>query len=104
MKKQAQLQQASREYARNKELFDSKVITETEFNTAQYNLAVGKASVQSSQVNLDKARQNLAYTNIYSPIDGVVVERNVDRGQTVASSLPAPQIFLVANALLPFGS
>ena len=57
------------------------------------------ADVKSAQVALDRARQNLAYTNIYAPIDGVVVERNVQQGQTVAASLSAPQLFLIANDL-----
>ena len=55
--------------------------------------------MKSAQVTLERARQNLAYTNIYAPIDGVVVERNVDVGQTVAASLSAPQLFLIANDL-----
>jgi HlyD family secretion protein len=75
------------------------VITATEFGTAQSNYEVGKANLKSSQIALDKAKQNLAYTNIYSPIDGVIVERNVQEGQTVAASLSAPQIFLIANDL-----
>ena len=96
---QAELAQARREYDRNKQLFDRKVLTEAEFNDTQYRLAVAQASVKSAQVTLDRARQNLAYTSIYAPIDGIVVERNVDVGQTVAASLSAPQLFLIANDL-----
>lgn len=55
--------------------------------------------MKSAQVALDRARQNLAYTDIHAPIDGVVVERNVQQGQTVAASLSAPQLFLIANDL-----
>jgi HlyD family secretion protein len=55
--------------------------------------------VKSAQVALERAKRNLEYTNIYAPIDGVVVERNVDLGQTVAASLSAPQLFLIANDL-----
>jgi HlyD family secretion protein len=55
--------------------------------------------VKSAQVALDRARKNLGYTEIYAPIDGVVVQRNVDVGQTVAASLSAPQLFLIANDL-----
>ena len=55
--------------------------------------------MKSAQVALDRARQNLSYTEIHAPIDGVVVERNVDVGQTVAASLSAPQLFLIANDL-----
>ncbi|HEX7828803.1 MAG TPA: efflux RND transporter periplasmic adaptor subunit, partial [Thermoanaerobaculia bacterium] len=60
---------------------------------------VANANVKSARVALERARQNLSYTNIYAPIDGVVVERNVDSGQTVAASLSAPQLFLIANDL-----
>lgn len=96
---QAERSQARREYDRNKQLFDRKVLTEAEFNNAQYSLAITNASVKSAQVTLDRARQNLSYTSIYAPIDGIVVERNVDVGQTVAASLSAPQLFLIANNL-----
>jgi HlyD family secretion protein len=96
---QADLERSKAEYDRNKTLFDQKVLTATEFNTAQYNYTVAQASVKSAQVALDRARKNLDYTEIYAPIDGVVVQRNVDVGQTVAASLSAPQLFLIANDL-----
>jgi HlyD family secretion protein len=95
----AQNAQAKAEYDREKSLFDQKIITESEFQTALTNYTVGQANVRSAQIALDKARQNLSYTNIYSPIDGVIVERDVDVGQTVAASLSAPQLFLIANDL-----
>ena len=96
---QAQLTQAQAEYERNKQLFDAKVITASEFGNVESTLAVQQAAVKSARIALDRARQNLSYTNIYSPIDGVIVERNVDVGQTVASSLSAPTLFLIANDL-----
>ena len=96
---QADLDRSKAEYDRNKVLYDQKVLTATEFTTAQYNYTVAQASVKSAQVALDRARKNLSYTEIYAPIDGVVVERNVDVGQTVAASLSAPQLFLIANDL-----
>jgi HlyD family secretion protein len=96
---QADLDRSKAEYERNKTLYDQKVLTATEFTTAQYNYTVAQAGVKSAQVALDRARKNLAYTEIYAPIDGVVVQRNVDVGQTVAASLSAPQLFLIANNL-----
>ena len=96
-KAQAQLTQAQDDYSRNKQLFDAKVITASEFGTYQSNFSVDQASVKSAQIALDRAKQQLAYTNIYSPIDGVVVARDVDVGQTVAASLSAPELFLLAN-------
>src|SRR5688572_4770807 len=95
----AELDQAERDHERNRQLFERKVITESEFSAVQYQLAIANASVKSAQVTLDRARQNLSYTSIYAPIDGIVVERNVDVGQTVAASLSAPQLFLIANNL-----
>ena len=96
---QAQLVQARAEYNRNKPLAEQKFISASEFETIETNLAVARASVRSAQVALERAKQNLSYTNIYAPIDGVVVERNVDVGQTVAASLSAPQIYLIAQDL-----
>ena len=96
---QSQLTLAKQEYERQKTLFDAKVITASEFGTTQSTYEVDKANLKSAQIALDKARQNLAYTNIYAPIDGVVVERTVDVGQTVAASLSAPELFLIANDL-----
>jgi HlyD family secretion protein len=98
-KAQAQLLQAQQEYNRNEPLFKQQFISATEFGTMQVNLSVAQAGVKSAQVALDKARQNLSYTNIYAPINGVIIERNVDVGQTVAASLSAPQIFLIAQDL-----
>src|SRR5207237_9878723 len=66
---------------------------------ARANYSVAQANAKSASVAVSRARQNLAYTNIYSPIDGIIVERNVDVGQTVAASLSAPQLFLIANDL-----
>ena len=96
---QAQLSLAQAEYARNKQLFDAKIVTASEFGTVQSNFSVQQANVKSARIALERAQKNLAYTNIYAPIDGVIVERNVDVGQTVAASLSAPQLFLIANDL-----
>ena len=95
----AQLVQTKAEYDRNKLLHDQKIVTDPEFNTAQLNYQVAKANSTSAQIALDKARQNLSYTSIYAPMDGIVVERDVDVGQTVAASLSAPQLFVIAKDL-----
>jgi HlyD family secretion protein len=96
---QAEFEQAQREFDRNEGLFERKVLTEVEFNTAKYGLAVARANVKSAQVALDRAKQNLAYTEIYAPIDGIIVERSVDVGQTVVASMQTPQLFLMAQDL-----
>lgn len=96
---EAQLSLAQSEYARSKQLFDAKVLSASEFATTQSNFSVQQAAVKSAQIALQRAKQNLSYTAIYAPINGVIVERNVDVGQTVAASLSAPQLFLIANDL-----
>jgi HlyD family secretion protein len=96
---QAQLSLAQSEYARNKQLFDAKIVTASEFGTVESNFSVQQANVKSARIALERAQKNLGYTAIYAPIDGVIVERNVDVGQTVAASLSAPQLFLIANDL-----
>ena len=93
------LAQARREYDRNKQLFDSRVLAETEIEASTVKLATAEADRKSAQVALERAQRNLSYTAIYAPINGIVVERNVDVGQTVAASLSAPQLFLIANDL-----
>jgi HlyD family secretion protein len=96
---QATMQQVQGDYERNKQLYEWKAITASEFSAVQSNYSVHKADVKSAQIALDRARQNLAYTRIYAPIDGVIVERNVDVGQTVAANFSTPQLFLIANDL-----
>jgi HlyD family secretion protein len=95
----ATLEQAQGDYTRNKQLFEWKIITASEFSATQSNFSVQKANVKSARIALERARQNLAYTKIYAPIDGVIVERNVDVGQTVAANFSTPQLFLIANDL-----
>jgi HlyD family secretion protein len=96
---QAQLALAQAEYQRNKQLFDAKIVTASEFGTVESNFSVQQANVKSARIALERAQKNLGYTAIYAPIDGVIVERDVDVGQTVAASLSAPQLFLIANDL-----
>jgi len=95
----AGLQQAQADYTRNRPLFENKVITAEEFQGYEYKLRVAQADLKSAEVTMQRARRNLGYTEIYAPIDGIVVERNVDVGQTVAASFSAPQLFLIANDL-----
>ncbi len=96
---QAQLAQAKAEYDRNQTLFDAKVITATEFTTIQVTYQLAQSNVKSAQISLDRNKQNLAYTSIHSPIDGVIVSRAVELGQTVTASLSTPEIFRIAESL-----
>lgn len=95
----AELEQAERDLARNEALHEQQVITDSELDAARYQKAVASASFASASVNLERARRNLEYTEIRAPIDGLVVERSVDVGQTVAASMSAPTLFVLARDL-----
>lgn len=98
-KAQAQYDQSARELDRTKVLVSKNLAAQTELETAKYNADVARASLRSAQAQLDRARINLKYAAITAPIDGTVIARNVDVGQTVAASLSAPTLFLIANDL-----
>jgi len=95
----ADLVAARRDYSRTNQLVSQGLSARSAFDTVEATLAIANANVKSARVGLDRARQNLSYTSILAPTDGVVVERNVDEGQTIAASLSAPQLFLLANDL-----
>jgi HlyD family secretion protein len=75
------------------------MMTDNDYVAAQAGFEQSKANLLAARVNLEKAEQDLRYTYVYAPIDGIVVQRNVDVGQTVASSFSAPQLFLIASDL-----
>lgn len=95
----AELDQANRTLARATELFQEKVATTSDLETAQYQFDVAAASLEQSQVGLERAQRNLEYTEIRAPIDGLVIERAVEVGQTVAASMSAPVLFILAGDL-----
>jgi len=93
-------------YERDGELLKEKVVSHDQldsqlslFHQAEAQVALDEAAVQQQQASLQAARLNLNYTNIVSPVDGTVVSRNVDQGQTVAASYQTPTLFLVAKDL-----
>ncbi|MBC5838965.1 efflux RND transporter periplasmic adaptor subunit [Flavobacterium muglaense] len=86
-------------YSRQKTLFDNKVISKSDYDEALYQLNNAKSIVSQRASDLAKAKTNLSYANIYSPIDGVVLSRAVEEGQTVAASLSTPTLFTIAEDL-----
>jgi HlyD family secretion protein len=96
---EAQAAQARSDQDRNRRLSSEGLIAANLLEQGGSAALVADATVRSANVALDRAKQNLSFTSIYAPIDGVVVERNVNNGQTVAASLAAPQLFLIANDL-----
>src|SRR5215813_3998601 len=96
---QAGLEFAKANAARIQELFGRKTSSQADLDQAIANLHTAEANVKIKQGALDKARADLEHCTITSPIDGVVISRSVDVGQTVAASLQAPVIFAIANDL-----
>jgi HlyD family secretion protein len=86
-------------YNRTKALSDKKLIAESDFDQTLYDFQKAKANLKTAQLNYDKAIINLNYSYIYSPIDGVILSRAVDEGQTVAASFSTPTLFSIANDL-----
>jgi HlyD family secretion protein len=105
-KAEAQALDAGRQLTRSQDLATRKLIAPADLDTAQATADAARAgvdaaqgAVEQAQAALHQARINLAYTDIFSPTDGVVISRNVDVGQTVAASLQAPTLFVIAEDL-----
>jgi HlyD family secretion protein len=98
-RRRAEVNLRTQELDRLRKLSEQDLVAESEAEVAESNLAVAKADLVSAQASLEGAKQNLAYATIRAPIDGVVVERTVDVGQTVAASLSSPQLFRIAEDL-----
>jgi len=96
---QATLELARVNAKRTQELFAKKTSSQADVDQAMATLHQSEANVKIKQGALDKARADLEHCTITSPIDGVVISRSVDVGQTVAASLQAPIIFAIANDL-----
>ena len=99
LKAAAELQQAEAEYKRNKPLHEKGYISEQEFLPISTEVNTQKASLLSAQASLRQAQINLEHTVISSPIDGTIIDRSIDAGQTVAASLSTPTLFLIAQDL-----
>ena len=86
-------------YNRVKKLSESNAASAVELETAEYNMNSAKLSVDRSKNEVAQARLNLSYATIKSPIDGVVLKRAVEVGQTVAASMSTPTLFVIAKNL-----
>ena len=86
-------------YARSKTLHEKQLISDTDFETATYNYEKAKNSYANNVSGMTKVRRNLQYAIITSPIEGVVINRAVEEGQTVAAGFSTPTLFTIANDL-----
>lgn len=105
-KSEVAVRDAKRTMERNRELYRKNLIAQGDFDTAETNYESAKAQVDVSRAQVDQAaaalkiaETNLMYTKIVSPVNGIVVSRNVDVGQTVAASFQTPTLFMIAEDL-----
>jgi HlyD family secretion protein len=87
------------QYRRSADLFTNKLISGSDYDTAIATLHGAEAMMKIKQASLDNASANLSYCKIRSPVDGIVISRAIDLGQTVASSFNTPTLFQIANDL-----
>jgi len=95
----AEMEYQASNFERSKALYEKTLIAQADYDQARYNHEKSKATLKNSQAQYDKALVQLRYATIYSPIDGVVMNRAVDEGQTVAASFNTPEIFTIAQDL-----
>lgn len=98
-KSKSEYEYQQKNYARSKVLFEKKLISDTEYETATYNYEQAKANYEESQASMVKVRRNLEYATITSPINGVVINKAVEEGQTVAAGFETPTLFTIAADL-----
>lgn len=98
-KSKSEYEYQQKNYARSKVLFEKKLISDTEYETATYNYEQAKANYEESQASMVKVRRNLEYATITSPINGVVINKVVEEGQTVAAGFETPTLFTIAADL-----
>lgn len=86
-------------YARTKTLYEKKLVSDAEYDEAFYLYEKARNAYEQSQAAIVKVKRNLGYATITSPIDGVVISRAVEEGQTVAAGFETPTLFTIANDL-----
>lgn len=96
---EAALKDGQRQFARSQELLKGDYVAKADVDAAEAVVDQRKADLMQANAQLRSARLDLDHTTIHSPIEGVVISRAVDVGQTVAASLQAPELFVIANDL-----
>ncbi len=99
LRAQAQYDQAVRDHERASELFEQELISEADFDDSETSVMTARSGLLSAEAGLDRALANHGYAVIRSPIDGTVIMRSVEEGQTVAASFSTPTLFIIAEDL-----
>ncbi len=95
----AEYEYQKKNYERQKALHEKQLVSDADFDEAEYSYLKSESSFQSAEAALAKAKRNLSYATINSPIDGIVINRDVEEGQTVASGYSTPTLFEIAADL-----
>lgn len=93
----ANFEYAKKNFERDKALHDEQLISDYEFQTSRRDYDVARLSYEKSQADRVRAAKNLNYAEIYSPIDGIVISREVEVGQTVVSSMNVANLYVIAD-------
>ena len=96
---QSSLNYQQSNYNRYKTLYDKGLVSADEYETAHLSYLQAKEQVATARESVQRAQTNLGYATITSPIDGVVLSKSVEEGQTVASSFSTPELFVIAQDL-----
>ena len=96
---QSNLNYQQSNYNRYKQLYDKGLVSANDYENARLNYEQARESVNVQKQNVQKARTNLGYATILAPIDGVVLSKEVEEGQTVASAMTTPTLFIIAQDL-----
>ncbi len=96
---ESDLAYAKQNYERTKQLYNVKAATQVAYEEAENRLSQAQSGLVNAKANYHQAQVNLSYAEIYSPIDGIVLNRAVEQGQTVAASFNTPTLFTIANDL-----
>ena len=96
---QTELDYQKKNYARYAELKQKDLVSAAEYDVALQSYSKAQESVKVAQQSVSRAKTNLGYSTIYSPIDGIVISKSVEEGQTVAASFSTPTLFTIAKDL-----
>ncbi len=99
MRCDVQVEKTKKEWERDKILLEQKSISQVEYDVAWFDYQTAIGNKKSAEAQLNRAKTNLKYATIISPVDGVVLARKVDEGQTVAASFNTPTLFSIAQDL-----
>lgn len=92
-----ELQFYQQNFDRQKNMYNAGVISKADYEQAAYQIKNAQATVSQRKTTLVQARTNLGYANVYSPINGIVITKDVEEGQTVAASMTTPTLFTIAK-------